>query len=78
MLIKAIPTIDGNEIQGIGGAVPDMRNVPLGCSFNPRCPDATDKCKNYEPRNGGSRRRPFCLLLPYTVMKNVNSNKTTD
>jgi oligopeptide/dipeptide ABC transporter ATP-binding protein len=49
MLIKAIPTIDGNEIQGIGGAVPDMRNVPLGCSFNPRCPDATDKCKTMTP-----------------------------
>ena len=50
MLIKAIPTIDGNEIQGIGGAVPDMRNVPLGCSFHPRCPDATDKCKTIEPK----------------------------
>ena len=49
MLIKAIPTIDGNEIQGIGGAVPDMRNVPTGCSFHPRCPDATDKCKTMEP-----------------------------
>lgn len=49
MLIAAIPTIDGNEIQGIGGAVPDMRKVPAGCSFNPRCPDATDKCKNVKP-----------------------------
>jgi peptide/nickel transport system ATP-binding protein len=49
MLTKAIPTIDGNEIQGIGGAVPDMRNVPKGCSFNPRCPDATDKCRVVTP-----------------------------
>jgi peptide/nickel transport system ATP-binding protein len=49
MLTKAIPTIDGDEIQGIGGAVPDMRNVPSGCSFHPRCPDATDKCRTVKP-----------------------------
>jgi peptide/nickel transport system ATP-binding protein len=49
MLTKAIPTIDGNEIQGIGGTVPDMRNVPIGCSFNPRCPDATEKCRAVKP-----------------------------
>jgi oligopeptide/dipeptide ABC transporter ATP-binding protein len=49
MLTKAIPTIDGNEVQGIGGAVPDMRKVPPGCSFNPRCPDATEKCKEIKP-----------------------------
>ncbi|MGA2386158.1 MAG: ABC transporter ATP-binding protein [Candidatus Bathyarchaeia archaeon] len=49
MLTKAIPRIDGNEIQGIGGAVPDMRNVPTGCSFHPRCPDATDNCKTMTP-----------------------------
>ncbi len=46
MLIRAIPTIDGTEIQGIGGAVPDMRNVPLGCSFHPRCPDKKEHCTN--------------------------------
>ena len=49
MLTKAIPRIDGNEIQGIGGAVPDMRNVPSGCSFHPRCPDATENCKTMKP-----------------------------
>jgi len=49
MLTKAIPTIDGNEVQGIGGAVPDMRNVPKGCSFNPRCPDSTNQCRTVMP-----------------------------
>jgi len=48
MLTRAIPTIDGGEIQGIGGTVPDMRNVPPGCSFRPRCPDG-DKCKDMKP-----------------------------
>jgi oligopeptide/dipeptide ABC transporter ATP-binding protein len=50
MLTSAIPTIEGHEIQGIGGAVPDMRNVPPGCSFHPRCPDATEKCRDIEPK----------------------------
>jgi oligopeptide/dipeptide ABC transporter ATP-binding protein len=50
MLTSAIPTIEGHEIEGIGGAVPDMRNVPPGCSFHPRCPDATEKCRDIEPK----------------------------
>jgi len=45
MLTSAIPTIEGHELQGIGGAVPDMRNVPMGCSFHPRCPHATEECR---------------------------------
>lgn len=49
MLMKAIPTIDGTDVQGIGGTVPDMRKVPPGCSFNPRCPEATDKCRTARP-----------------------------
>jgi len=49
MLMKAIPKIGGYEIQGVGGAVPDMRKVPQGCTFNPRCPDATEKCRTIRP-----------------------------
>jgi oligopeptide/dipeptide ABC transporter ATP-binding protein len=49
MLTLAIPTVFGREIHGIGGAVPDMRNVPPGCSFHPRCPDAKEKCSAIEP-----------------------------
>ena len=64
MLIKAIPTIDGNEIQGIGGAVPDMRNVPLGCSFHPRCPDATDKCRAMKPETVEVEEGHFVSCFP--------------
>ena len=48
LLIRAIPAIEGGEIQGIGGAVPDMRNVPSGCAFQPRCPNAKT-CRNLKP-----------------------------
>lgn len=50
MLISAVPTIKGKEVQGIGGAVPDMRFPPNGCMFNPRCPYAMDKCREAVPR----------------------------
>jgi oligopeptide/dipeptide ABC transporter ATP-binding protein len=49
MLMKAIPRIEGYEIQGVGGTVPDMRKVPQGCTFNPRCPDATEECRTVKP-----------------------------
>ena len=49
MLTRAIPRIEGYEIQGVGGTVPDMRKVPLGCAFHPRCPDATEKCRTMKP-----------------------------
>ena len=31
------------------GEVPDAAHPPSGCRFHPRCPLATDKCKEEEP-----------------------------
>ncbi|MGC8558595.1 MAG: ABC transporter ATP-binding protein, partial [Nitrososphaeria archaeon] len=50
MLISAIPTIETHDLKGIGGSVPDMRNPPSGCMFNPRCPYVMDVCKTKEPK----------------------------
>ena len=39
-LIRSIPRIDAGRheaIAAIRGAMPDMRNLPPGCSFHPRC-----------------------------------------
>jgi len=64
MLIKAIPTIDGNEVQGIGGTVPDMRKVPTGCSFNPRCPRVSVRCREDTPKMAEVEKDHFvaCFL----------------
>ena len=32
------------------GEPPDLRNLPTGCKFNPRCPHANDVCRKEEPR----------------------------
>ncbi len=45
LLITAIPTLAGKDIQGIQGDVPDMRSPPSGCAFHPRCPFAFERCK---------------------------------
>jgi oligopeptide transport system ATP-binding protein len=50
-LIKSIPHLDqkGTELNPIKGSPPNLMRVPSGCSFHPRCPYATDKCRSEEP-----------------------------
>ncbi len=46
-LLAAIPRLgagSGEPLRGIGGAVPDLLNLPSGCTFHPRCPLADDGC----------------------------------
>ena len=46
-LMASIPKLDGDagsRLYTIEGQPPDLSNLPSGCSFNPRCPHARDKC----------------------------------
>ena len=46
-LMASIPKLDGDpgsRLYTIEGQPPDLSNLPSGCSFNPRCPHAQDKC----------------------------------
>ncbi len=36
-------------MSGIPGSPPDLRNVPSGCAFHPRCAFAFDACSKYVP-----------------------------
>lgn len=54
-LKTALPTLD-TERKGynalpevIGGEIPNAIEIPSGCRFHPRCPYATELCKNKEP-----------------------------
>ncbi len=46
-LFGAIPSMNVDEeyLHPIDGLPPDPANLPQGCSFSPRCPYATDKCR---------------------------------
>ncbi|MBM3567279.1 MAG: ATP-binding cassette domain-containing protein [Alphaproteobacteria bacterium] len=51
MLLDTIPDLDltGRQRQPVGGEVPSPINPPSGCSFHPRCPFATERCRAEPP-----------------------------
>ncbi len=51
MLLDAIPKMHdtGRARTPVQGEVPNPLNPPTGCSFHPRCPQATDICKTDRP-----------------------------
>jgi len=52
-LMESIPVLGLNRnkkrLQTIKGTVPSLFNLPEGCNFSNRCPDAFDQCKKIEP-----------------------------
>ncbi|WP_170007580.1 ABC transporter ATP-binding protein [Bacillus fonticola] len=50
-LLASIPKVDAvvDELGTIAGSVPSPRNWPTGCKFHPRCPLATDVCREKSP-----------------------------
>ena len=53
-LIDAVPNPDpavvaGRHVEPLAGEVPSPANPPSGCVFHPRCPLATDRCRNESP-----------------------------
>jgi peptide/nickel transport system ATP-binding protein len=51
MLLDAIPDLQmtGRARTPVAGEVPNPLNPPGGCTFNPRCPKATDVCRSKIP-----------------------------
>ena len=50
---------------GIPGSPPDLRDLPAGCPFQPRCAWAVERCREEAPRLApinGSRREVACWL----------------
>ncbi|MFI6291687.1 ABC transporter ATP-binding protein [Nonomuraea sp. NPDC050790] len=60
-LLRSFPRLHGprEELLGIPGTPPDLRALPSGCAFHPRCPHALPDCERIRPslRDGVS-----CLL----------------
>ena len=51
MLLDAVPDISktGTKRSHVEGEVPSPINPPSGCAFHPRCPFASDRCRNETP-----------------------------
>ena len=54
------------ELTGIPGLPPPLVDLPPGCSFNPRCPLAFDRCVRETPllQQVGPAQRAACHLYP--------------
>lgn len=69
-LLSAIPIADIAKTKKripLQGDVPSPANPPSGCTFHPRCPNCTERCKTEEPvlENVGTDEKPHfisCLL----------------
>ena len=51
-LLGSVPRLDaprGERLVPIAGAPPSLATLPPGCPFGPRCPLATDECRESEP-----------------------------
>ena len=50
-LLGSFPSLHGERVPmtGIAGSPPDLRHVPDGCPFDPRCPHAMDVCHTEAP-----------------------------
>jgi Oligopeptide/dipeptide transporter, C-terminal region len=50
-LLNSFPALHGPRryMTGIPGSPPDLRMLPVGCVFHPRCPYAMDICREQSP-----------------------------
>ena len=68
-LTKSFPSLHGPKVAmtGIAGSPPDLRQVPTGCPFRPRCAWAMDRCATVVPpsldvSDATGRREVACHL----------------
>ena len=66
-LLNCFPPMHGprRPMEGIPGSPPDLRMLPTGCAFHPRCPWAMERCRQARPmlrQLGGPHREVACWL----------------
>jgi peptide/nickel transport system ATP-binding protein len=69
-LLEAIPRLAGRRraFEPVAGELPSPLAPPSGCTFHPRCPHATDRCRESSPalRPIAPGREAACHLLTET------------
>jgi len=50
-LMGSIPSMvgDAERLTQIDGSMPRLTAIPPGCAYNPRCPQAFDRCARERP-----------------------------
>jgi oligopeptide/dipeptide ABC transporter ATP-binding protein len=69
-LLRSTPRLDVvmPRLTAIEGAPPDLLHPPTGCAFHPRCPLASDRCREEVPplEAVGDQRAAACFK-PYAI-----------
>ncbi len=67
-LMGSIPAMDEDRerLLQIDGAMPRLNAIPTGCAFNPRCPQADDRCRRDRPElmDAGATRAACWRVKP--------------
>ena len=69
-LMGAIPSLKPvtGPLAQIDGSMPRLNTRPVGCAFNPRCPNVMDKCREKSPPvEAYQQRQVACWLANETV-----------
>ncbi|HEU4384725.1 MAG TPA: ABC transporter ATP-binding protein [Anaeromyxobacteraceae bacterium] len=65
-LLACVPSLapQPGRLRQIDGAMPRLGEVPAGCAFHPRCPDAMERCRRERPEaRPEGERLVACWLL---------------
>ena len=77
LLLRSIPRVHEKRamLDAISGATPSPANLPSGCRFHPRCPDAIDQCKTSMPTLDatGADRRTRCWRAAELGLKSARA-----
>lgn len=69
-LMNSIPKLtEKKRLQAIDGVIPDPSDLPQGCSFNPRCRFADEKCINTEPEFKEINKQHYVRCWHYERIK---------
>ena len=67
-LISVVPSLRGRRRDKkiiLKGEIPNPINLPSGCRFHPRCPEAFDKCAKEEPQLVKIKKNHYVKCLLY-------------
>jgi peptide/nickel transport system ATP-binding protein len=72
-LMGSIPSMeqDRERLLQIDGAMPRLNAIPPGCAFNPRCPQAQDRCRTQRPDLASAGRTRAACWFPATAPQSL-------
>lgn len=77
-LLESLPTLTRDRLQPIEGQPPSITEIPIGCSFEPRCNKRMAVCKTKFPlaAQEGTNQQVCCYLYPGSYHPDQQQDQT--